>query len=76
MADKIKNFISEIGIDKICHAAVCYFLMDVLVRRLDISMLIAFAIVCIISFYKEHIDDHFDWADVRADFVGMFLYMI
>jgi hypothetical protein len=78
--DKIKEIknqlIARIGVDKIAHFGVCFFLMDLLIRRLDINIILAIIIILGIGVFKEFIDDEFNMDDICADALGIILYIL
>ena len=80
MLDKIKELVQNIqtfvGVDKVVHFGVCFFLTDVLVRRFDLPLLLSALIVMLIAFTKEYIDDDFSMEDLYADLLGILLYIM
>lgn len=78
--DKIKEIknqlIARIGVDKVAHFGVCFFLMDLFIRRLDINIMLTIIAVLAIGIYKEFIDDEFNMDDLYADALGIILYIL
>ena len=78
--DKIKEIKNQltarIGVDKVAHFGVCFFLMDLFIRRLDINIMLAIIVVLAIGVYKEFIDDEFSIDDLYADALGIILYIL
>lgn len=74
--DFIKNIQTGIGVDKVAHFGVCFFLTDVLVRRFDLPLFLSTLVVMLIAFTKEYIDDEFNMEDLYADLLGILLYVM
>lgn len=74
---KLNELISKVGYDKVAHFAMAGWAVSAASAYGFKWMAIVFTCVMILSLIKElFLDDSFDWGDIAAAFLGMFVAMV
>ena len=73
----LNNLISKVGYDKLAHFAIAGWLVSAASAYGMKWMAIVFTCVMILSLIKElFLDEKFDWGDIAAAFLGMFVSLV